>query len=181
VREHRIAEKIFSGRLCDSQEEKSSGCPLSKSGNRANLSAQAQNGLIVNFFIFYIMKKIYFIGIAAVAMVAVVVINMSISTYTPSVQNELTLRTVEAHAGLISEIQDWWNSKVYKCTSVSCSAICQQTVTNSVSGSTGWSGTSVSYTNTVSTTYCPGHKQKCEAGSEVAHCSSCNTSCVVDN
>ena len=126
------------------------------------------------------MRKKFFIGIAAaaVAVVAIAVVNVNISTYTPNVQNELILRTVEAHAGLLDEMNDWWNSKIYQCSSASCSAICKQTVTNKLSGSTGLSGNTLSYTRTTSTTYCPGHKQKCEEGSSVAHCSDCNSTCV---
>jgi hypothetical protein len=156
------------------------------------------------------MKKKFLIGFTIVTLIAVAAmttVNVYMSTQPQNLHSALTLRTIEAHAGLLESIKEWWDSKVYKCEKVECSAVCQTTTT--VSGSISYgvgasvvpgnmsygagansavpggmnysAGANVSGSVSRQTSYCPGHKQACQKGNVVAHCYDCNRSCVPDS
>ena len=127
------------------------------------------------------MKKDKIFGgivVLAVAAVAAVNVNVNLNSQKSDLP-AISLANVEALAqegGFFEElgkaIDQFLNSKVYKCVPQACSAVTSERFVGVYY--VGSRFVFASYERT----YGPGHKEDCQLGSVVAHCSDCNTSCV---
>ena len=95
------------------------------------------------------MNKKVFLIISAAFIIAVAAINFSLSLNNKVTPTDLVLAEVEAKADWGEALQEWWDSKVYRCVEDVCS---------------------ITWFN--KTWY--GKYEKCKDGSDFAHCTSCS-------